>query len=89
VDDDLALIRPWGFDVSQVSVPVLVKYGAADVLVPRAHGDWLAANVPDCVVRIDESGHLGSDPTKEIAENASWLRDGRPPTGSRARPSLA
>jgi pimeloyl-ACP methyl ester carboxylesterase len=89
VDDDLALIRAWGFDVSQVSVPVLVWYGATDVLVPRAHGDWLATNVPDCVVKIDEWGHLGSDPAKEIAENARWLRDGLPPAGSRAHPSLA
>jgi pimeloyl-ACP methyl ester carboxylesterase len=65
-------------------VPVLVRYGATDVLVPPAHGEWLAANVPGCVVKIDDtSGHLGSDPVQEISENLRWLRDGVPPPGSR------
>jgi pimeloyl-ACP methyl ester carboxylesterase len=84
VDDDLAFLRPWGFDVGDISVPVLVKYGETDVLVPAAHGAWLAANVPGCVVTIDdEAGHMGSDPEREIEENAHWLRDGVPPAGGR------
>jgi pimeloyl-ACP methyl ester carboxylesterase len=84
VDDDLAFLRPWGFDVRDISVPVLVEYGETDVLVPAAHGAWLAANVPDCVVKIDnEAGHMGSDPEREIVENVQWLRDGIPPPGSR------
>jgi len=79
-DDDLAFIRPWGFDVSEITVPVLVRYGSTDVLVPRAHGDWLAANVPDCVVKIDDdAGHLGGDRVAEITEEMGWLRDGTPP----------
>jgi pimeloyl-ACP methyl ester carboxylesterase len=82
-DDDLAHLRPWGFDLDRISIPVLVRYGAADVLVPPAHGEWLAANVPGCVVKVDGvSGHLGSDPEKEIAELARWLREGVPPAGS-------
>ena len=86
VDDGLALIsRPWGFDVGQITVPVLVRYGATDVLVPAAHGEWLAAHVPGCVVKVtDDAGHLGGDPVIEIHENARWLRDGDPPPGSTA-----
>jgi pimeloyl-ACP methyl ester carboxylesterase len=84
VDDDLAFLRPWGFDVRDISIPVLVEYGVTDVLVPAAHGEWLAANVPGCVVKLnDDAGHLGSDPEREIAENIAWLRDGVPPAGSR------
>ena len=84
VDDDLAFLRPWGFDVRDISVPVLVKYGKTDVLVPAAHGAWLAANVPGCIVRIDDdAGHMGSDPEREIAENVRWLRDGVPPPAAR------
>jgi len=80
VDDDLAIIGPWGFDVASITVPVLVRYGRTDVLVPPAHGDWLAANVPGCSVKIDDvAGHLGLDPVQEITENARWLRDGIPP----------
>jgi pimeloyl-ACP methyl ester carboxylesterase len=82
VDDDLAFLRPWGFDVAEIGVPVLVWYGRTDVFVPPAHGDWLAANVPDCVVKVDDvAGHLGTDPEREIAENMTWLRDGVAPPG--------
>ena len=85
VDDDLAFLQPWGFDVRDISVPVLIEYGETDVLVPAAHGEWLAANVPDCVVKIDdEAGHMGSDPEREIAENVHWLREGVPPPRSRS-----
>ena len=77
-DDRLALTRPWGFDVSEITVPVLVRYGIADVLVPRGHGDWLAAHVPGCLVKIDDAGHMGRDPVVEISEHIRWLRDGTP-----------
>jgi pimeloyl-ACP methyl ester carboxylesterase len=78
-DDDLALTSAWGFDVSEITVPVLIRYGTADVLVPPGHGDWLAAHVPNCIVKIDDAGHLGHDPVEEIAEDVRWLRDGTPP----------
>jgi pimeloyl-ACP methyl ester carboxylesterase len=85
VDDDLAILRPWGFDLARISTPVLVRYGSSDVLVPPAHGDWLAANVPGCVVKVDDvAGHLGADPVEEITENLRWLKDGEAPAGSRA-----
>jgi pimeloyl-ACP methyl ester carboxylesterase len=84
VDDDLAMVRPWGFEVEQIEVPVLIRYGASDVLVPPAHGEWLAGNVPGCVVKVDDAaGHFGDDPEETIAETVRWLRDGVPPAGSR------
>ena len=78
-DDMLALTGPWGFDVSEIAVSVLVRYGSADVLIPPGHGRWLAANVPGCVVKVDDAGHLGGDPVEAIAEDVRWLRDGAPP----------
>jgi pimeloyl-ACP methyl ester carboxylesterase len=90
VDDDLAFLRPWGFDVSTISVPVLVRYGLTDVLVPPAHGVWLAANVPGCIVDVeDTAGHLGSNPEEEIAGNARWLSEGIVPEGAGAPPQAA
>jgi pimeloyl-ACP methyl ester carboxylesterase len=83
VDDDLAHVNDWGFDVDRITVPVLISYGVSDVLVPAAYGAWLAAHVPGCVVKVDdEAGHLGTDPEQEIAENVAWLRDGIPPPES-------
>jgi pimeloyl-ACP methyl ester carboxylesterase len=83
VDDDLAFVQRWGFTVDEIAVPVLIRYGLTDVLVPAAHGEWLAANVPGCVVAVDEgAGHLGVDPEREIAENVRWLRDAIAPPAS-------
>jgi pimeloyl-ACP methyl ester carboxylesterase len=87
-DDDLAHMRPWGFDLERISIPVLVRYGATDVLVPPAHGEWLAAHVPGCVVKVDrEAGHLVADPEEAIAEEVRWLRDGVPPPAATASSS--
>jgi pimeloyl-ACP methyl ester carboxylesterase len=85
VDDDLAFTKPWGFDVGAVAVPVLIRYGLTDVLVPPAHGEWLAANVPGCIVEVETSaGHLGDDPEEQIASDARWLRAGVVPAAVRA-----
>jgi pimeloyl-ACP methyl ester carboxylesterase len=82
VDDDLAITQPWGFDVASITVPVLVRYGLTDVLVPPAHGEWLAAHVPGCLVVVDGTGgHLGVNPADEIAENLHWLASGAAPVG--------
>lgn len=59
VDDDLAFIEPWGFDVEELRVPVQIRYGAADVLVPAGHGEWLSTHVPNARVTVDDgAGHL-------------------------------
>ncbi len=61
VDDDLAFVRPWGFDVAEIRLPVRVRYGAGDVLVPAGHGEWLARHVPNANVIVDqEAGHLST-----------------------------
>jgi pimeloyl-ACP methyl ester carboxylesterase len=59
IDDDLAFDKPWGFDVEEIDVPVLVWHGAQDLFVPVAHGEWLAARIPGVDARImDGDGHL-------------------------------
>jgi pimeloyl-ACP methyl ester carboxylesterase len=75
VDDDLAFTRPWGFDLSEITVPVEVRYGAKDTLVPAAHGDWLAKAVPGATAVVEQGeGHMG-DPD-DVLVLTRWLVTG-------------
>ncbi len=75
VDDDLAFLKPWGFDLAEIRVPVEVRYGAEDVLVPASHGAWLAERVPGASVVVEEgSGHL-ADSRKMVTLLAELLED--------------
>jgi pimeloyl-ACP methyl ester carboxylesterase len=59
VDDDLAFVRPWGFELGAITRPVLIVQGGDDRFVPRSHGEWLAQHVPGAEPWIDdENGHL-------------------------------
>jgi pimeloyl-ACP methyl ester carboxylesterase len=59
IDDSLAFVEPWGFELSAIARPVLVVQGGDDLMVPKRHGEWLAANVPGAEARIDDAhGHL-------------------------------
>ena len=44
--DDKCMLRPWGFDLADIAVPVLLLHGRQDMLVPPGHGEWLAAHIP-------------------------------------------
>jgi pimeloyl-ACP methyl ester carboxylesterase len=73
VDDDLAFVKPWGFEPQAITVPVVVRYGAADTLVPAAHGRWLVATIGGAIEELDTSGHLGSMDPHQIARQYRWL----------------
>lgn len=45
LDDDLAFVAPWGFDLRAIPRPVAVWQGGEDRMVPSSHGDWLAKSV--------------------------------------------
>ena len=59
LDDGQAAVRPWGFDVGEIRVPVAIYQGRQDAMVPFTHGEWLAAHVPGARAYLtDEDGHL-------------------------------
>ena len=51
IDDDLAFASSWGFDLADVGPEVRLLQGELDVLVPRAHGEYLADQAPARDVR--------------------------------------
>jgi hypothetical protein len=57
LDDDLAFVKPWGFDITDIAIPVKVCYGPEDTLVLSAHGRWLAMHVPGAVEEPKYGGH--------------------------------
>jgi pimeloyl-ACP methyl ester carboxylesterase len=59
LDDDLAFLAPWGFELDEIAVPVSLWQGADDLMVPYAHGEWLAGHVPTVAAHLlDGEGHL-------------------------------
>jgi pimeloyl-ACP methyl ester carboxylesterase len=59
LDDDLAFVRPWGFSVDSISVPVSIWQGREDRFVPITHGEWLADHVPGARSHLLENeGHI-------------------------------
>ena len=59
LDDDLAFARPWGFGLEEISVPVMIWQGSADLMVPFSHGQWLASHLPAGSARLQQGeGHL-------------------------------
>ena len=59
LEDDLAFTRPWGFALEEISVPVMIWQGSADLMVPFSHGRWLASQLPGASAHLEEGeGHL-------------------------------
>ena len=59
LDDDLAFLAPWGFALDEIRVPVSLWQGDADLMVPYAHGVWLADRIPGVDAHLlPGEGHL-------------------------------
>lgn len=73
--DDNCLLMPWGFDVADIAVPVLLMHGRQDMFVPFGHGQWLAAHIPGVEARLlDNDGHITLLQNR-IPEVHAWLAD--------------
>ncbi|MGC8481403.1 MAG: alpha/beta fold hydrolase [Acidimicrobiales bacterium] len=58
-DDDLAFVAPWGFDLSEVTVPALIVHGSDDRMVPVSHFHFLSGKLGHAQTRLLEGeGHL-------------------------------
>jgi pimeloyl-ACP methyl ester carboxylesterase len=73
LDDDLAFVKPWGFELDSISVPLQLWQGRQDLMVPLAHGEWLARHLPGVDVRLsDDDGHLSIEHFR-IGDVHAWL----------------
>jgi pimeloyl-ACP methyl ester carboxylesterase len=73
MDDDIAFVGAWGFDISQIKKPVEIWQGDQDLMVPLSHGQWLASKIPSATLHFETGeGHisLGINKRKEIVKNA-------------------
>jgi len=59
LEDDIAFTEPWGFGWAEISVPTMIWQGSADLMVPFAHGQWLASQLPGASAHLEPGeGHL-------------------------------
>lgn len=74
LDDDIAFVLPWGFELEKIKNPVTIWQGATDLMVPFAHGQWLASKMPHADVNLLEGhGHLSiGEPA--LATGFAWLK---------------
>jgi len=45
IDDDLALVAPWGVDLAHVTAPVWLIQGGEDRVIPASHAQWLLGDL--------------------------------------------
>ena len=72
-DDEVAFMKPWGFEFDSIRTPVLLRHGRQDRFVPYGHGEWLARHIPGVQAELtEEDGHL-TQLVNHIEQVHGWL----------------
>lgn len=59
VDDDLAFVRAFGFDLAKIDKPVIIWQGDEDFMVPHSHSVWLNSKIPNSQLKfVPGHGHI-------------------------------
>lgn len=78
IDDDLAFVRDFGFDIEKIDKPVILYQGDDDFMVPHAHSYWLEKHIPTAKLNfVPGHGHisLGEEFRPSIIKEAVALLD--------------
>ena len=71
-DDNRAFCSPWGFNLSDIKVPVLVWQGEDDVFSSVRHAQWLADQIPNASMVIKPgTAHFGA--LEALPDIIAWL----------------
>lgn len=76
IDDDLVFIKHWGFELADITKPVILWQGDQDLMVPHSHSYWLEKHIPTAKLSfIPGHGHisLGEKYKPEILRQALEL----------------
>jgi pimeloyl-ACP methyl ester carboxylesterase len=72
LDDVMALGSPWGFELSDITSPVLLWHGVDDKQSPASHAKWLAKKIPTADLDLDPGvAHFGA--VEILPETLSWV----------------
>jgi len=71
LEDCIALTRPWGFELPEVTMPASVWYGTADVLGSRDHQEYLLSAIPGARRQELRGGHVLDG--QDLAAIYEWL----------------
>lgn len=59
IDDDLAFVNPWGFNLENITIPTMIWQGHLDKMVPLSHGQWLSKHIKNSTPCIyPDEGHV-------------------------------
>ena len=78
VDDELAVLPPWGFECRDVGAPTALWYDPDEKVLPAQHSRWLADAIPNAtLVTTNALGHgSAGDPKPDWNRLYKWLVDG-------------
>jgi pimeloyl-ACP methyl ester carboxylesterase len=73
IDDDVSTVSPWGFEVTDIAVPVLLAHGGEDRVIPVSHAHWLVRRCPAAELWLrPRDGHVSILHACPLAMD--WLR---------------
>lgn len=74
IDDDVAFVSPWGFDLAQIRTRVLIVQGGEDRVVPPTHSMWLLNGCRNAELWLrPKDGHISILDACPVAMD--WLRE--------------
>jgi pimeloyl-ACP methyl ester carboxylesterase len=72
VDDGLAEVVEWGFDLGQVQAPTRLMQARDDTSVPASHAEWMVAHLPNAELIWVDGDHFGPRDEPEMNLIVAW-----------------